>query len=115
MYTNSLREIIGSSSCLLCVQTACKNPWQLRLLALRASSLQEINGSSGCFDIAQNRSLLHRRQKTQGLMPLLAFLTRIDNGTVGNNVGQNRSLQHHRQSIQRLLPLLANPTSTDDG
>ena len=66
-------------------------------------------------DIMRNCSLLHRRQKTQGLMPLLALLTSLDNGTVGNNVGQSRSLQHHRQSIQSLLPMLANPTSTDDG
>ena len=59
--------------------------------------------------------LLHRRQNTQGLLPLPTIITSTDCGIVGCDSRQNSSLLHHRQETQGrgLLPLPAIITSTD--
>ena len=54
----------------------------------------------------QTSDLSRHRQKTQGLLPLLALFTRTDGGTVGDDIGQTCSLLPP-------LTLLALLTSTD--
>ena len=71
-------------------------------------------GSAEGNDIGRQH-LLHRRQHTQGMLPLPTIITSTDGGILGYDIGQNSSLLHRRRRTKGLLPLLALPTSTDGG